>query len=191
MTSSLRSGFGIRLLATLGMACNASHAAAFDVVTPPACINNNGEAVQFVEREGGRAGVTAGMAARRADGVPVVVRSNYEASPQEFQAFMDRHECAHHQTGDVDRPHPPRNGPEHLMNESISDCVAILRLRDEEGYNDAAVGKITAWLRKDMTQIGFPEISISSRISNITNCFSRDGGADDLVTSVLKQRGLR
>ncbi len=134
--------------------------------------------------------MAAGMAIRDRTGKPVVFRSNYTATPPEFQSFIDRHECAHHQTGDVDRPHPPRNGPEHLMNESISDCVAILRLRDEDGYDRAAFDRVAAAMRNDMAKIGFPEISISSRISNIDNCYTKYGSPQDFVNGVLKQRGL-
>jgi len=130
------------------------------------------------------------MAIRDRDGKPVVYRSNYAASPPEFQSFVDRHECAHHQTGDVDRPHPPRNSSEHLMNESISDCIAILRMRDEEAYNRAAFDRVTAAIRDVMEKIGFPEISISSRIRNIKNCYMNYGSPQDFVNGVLRNRGL-
>lgn len=163
----------------------------YDVVSPPACSNNKGETVRFIDSSGGNAGMAAGMARRDGSGNPVVLRSNYSATPPEFQNFIDRHECAHHQTGDVDRPHPPRNGPEHLMNESISDCVAILRLRDEDGYDRAAVDRVAAAMRADMAKIGFPEISISSRISNIDNCYTRYGAPQDFIDGVLEQRGLK
>ena len=163
---------------------------AYDVVDPPPCTNNKGETVRFIESNRGRSGIAAGMAVRDGSGKPVVFRSNYAATPPEFQSFIDRHECAHHQTGDVDRPHPPRNSPEHLMNESISDCVAILRLRDEDGYNRAAFSRVAAAMRHDMAKIGFPEISISSRIGNIDNCFTKYGTPQDLVNVILKQRGL-
>ena len=130
------------------------------------------------------------MAIRDRDGKPVVYRSNYAASPPEFQSFVDRHECAHHQTGDVDRPHPPRNSSEHLMNESISDCIAILRMRDEEAYNRAAFDRVTAAIRDVMEKIGFPEISISSRIRNIKNCYMNYGSPQNFVNGVLRNRGL-
>jgi hypothetical protein len=159
-----------------------------EVVTPPSCTNNLGETVQFVETSQGRPGLATGMANRDGKGQPVVYRSNFSAALPEFQKFIDRHECAHHQTGDVDRPHPPRNSPEHLMNESISDCIATLRLRDEVGYDQVALDRVTAAMRDDMGNIGFPEISISSRISNIDNCFIRHGTAPDFIDGVLKQR---
>jgi hypothetical protein len=162
----------------------------YNVVTPPTCTNNKGETVRFIDRSRGRPGLAAGMADRDGSGKPVVFRSNYTAAPPEFQSFIDRHECAHHQTGDVDRPHPPRNSPGHLMNESISDCVAILRLRDEDDYDRAAFDRVAAAMRNDMAKIGFPEISISSRISNIDNCFTKSGAPQDFVNRILKKRDL-
>ncbi len=162
----------------------------YNVVTPPPCTNNKGETVRFIDSGRGRPGLAAGMADRDGSGKPVVFRSNYTAAPPEFQSFIDRHECAHHQTGDVDRPHPPRNSPGHLMNESISDCVAILRLRDEDGYDRAAFDRVAAAMRNDMAKIGFPEISISSRISNIDNCFTKSGAPQDFVNRILKKRDL-
>ncbi len=163
---------------------------ATDLAAAPACANNKGEQVQFSSTDRGRSGLAAGMAIRDASGKPVVLRSNFASAPHEFQQFIDRHECAHHQTGDVDRPHPPRNGPQHLMNESVSDCVAIRRLRDEEGFGKQAFDKITVALRTDMAKIGFPESSIASRIRNISGCFENPASARDLIRKVLQERGL-
>jgi len=169
---------------------DAEDPAPYDVVTPPACTNDKGETVRFIDTGRGRGGLAAGMANRDGSGEPVVFRSNYGFAPPEMQSFIDRHECAHHQTGDVDRPHPPRNSREHLMNESISDCVAVLRLRDEEGYDQAAFDRVAAALRADMESIGFPEISVSSRISNMQNCFDKYGAPQAFVDGILQQRGL-
>ena len=96
----------------------------------PKCLNNLGEAVVFINGNSDRQKPAAGMAKRDEKGQPVVVRFNYENAPIELQQFIDFHECAHHQVGDIDRPHPPRNSYEHLMNESVADCIAILRVRD-------------------------------------------------------------
>lgn len=163
----------------------------YPIATPPICVNNKGETVRFVDVKRGRGGIAAGMARRDENGEPVVMRSNFAAAPPVFQGFIDRHECAHHQTGDVDRPHPPRNGPEHLMNESISDCIAILRLRDEDGYDKDGVKKVVDALRQEMNKIGFPEISISSRISNIENCHRKVGAPSEYIDRVLERRGLK
>lgn len=169
----------------------------YPIVPPPTCLNYKGETVRFFERNSNRKGVTAGqgiaagMANKDKDDKPVIYRSNYSRAPKEFQNFIDRHECAHHQTGDVDQPHPPRNGPKHLMNESICDCIAILRLRDEENYDQAGFDKVAASIKNDMSKIGFPEISISSRISNIRNCYTKYGAPNEYVAKVLKRRGLK
>jgi hypothetical protein len=162
----------------------------YSVVAPPDCTNNKGETVSFVNVSRARSNTAVGMARRDESGKPVVFRSNYSYAPPHFQSFIDRHECAHHQTGDIDRPHPPRNSPEHLMNESISDCIAVLRLRDEDRYDQTRFNELAATLRAEMAKIGFPEISISSRISNIENCFAKLGGLQNYIKKVLEKRGL-
>lgn len=162
-----------------------------DIVAPPTCKNNKGEVVEFVDGFKGPKGLAAGMANRDTNGKPIVYRANYSASPPEFQLFIDRHECAHHQTGDIDRPHPARNSPAHLMNEAIADCIAILRMRDELEYDRAKLNTVTAAMRADMSKIGFPEISISSRISNIENCYTKFGSSQDFISGVLENRGLQ
>jgi len=160
----------------------------YEITDPPSCINDKNEQVEFREREGGRLKVAAGMASRDGQGKPFIMRMNYAFSPPHFQSFIDYHECAHHQTGDVDRPHPPRNSPQHLMNESISDCIAILRLRDEEWYDEANLAAVTDAMRADMETIGFPEISIASRISNIENCYERKASPADYIETVKIRR---
>lgn len=160
----------------------------YDLEPAPACVNDRGEAVRFVDREGREGAGAAGMAARDAGGDPVVYRVNFANSGPDFQRFVAYHECAHHQTGDVDRPHPPRNSQAHLMNESIADCIAILRLRDEESYDEAGLARVAAALRAEMGRIGFPEISIASRIANITHCHAEYGPADDFIAGVIDSR---
>lgn len=162
----------------------------YQIVIPPLCTNNRGETVRFIDQIGGRSQVASGMAIRDGTGAPVIFRLNFNSTPPDFQKFIDRHECAHHQTGDVDRPYPPRNSPTHLMNESISDCVAILRLRDEESYDRDAFNRVADAMRNDMAKIGFPEISIRSRISNINNCFTEYGSPQDFIDGILRHRGL-
>jgi hypothetical protein len=163
-----------------------------DLAPPPVCTNNRGEVVTFVDRSGGgRPDFAAGMARRDAAGKPIVLRSNFAAAPQEFQQFIALHECAHHQTGDVDLPHPPRNGPEHLYNEAVSDCVAAMRLRDDEGYTGKRLAKLSDALRADMEKIGFQPGYIADRLRNLKTCFGRDGTAQDLIDARLKGRRLK
>lgn len=176
----------------LGVFEVAAEGTAHPLAPAPACENNKGEAVTFTQVDGsGRALVAAGMARRDGGGAPQVLRSNFTAAPLAFQMFIDRHECAHHQTGDVDMPQPPRNGPAHLMNEAVADCIAILRLRDEEGYDAARLKRVTDVLSADMKTVGFAQISISSRIRNIESCFVRDGEALELIDARLEERGLK
>ncbi len=174
-------------LAFNNSACAQEKAKQYEIAKPPSCVNNLGEPVEFRERVGGRLQVAAGMANRDGKKQPFVLRMNYAFSPPEFQSFIDHHECAHHQTGDVDRPHPPRNGPEHLMNESISDCIAIMFLRDEQAYDETKLNAVENAMRKDMVKIGFPEISISSRISNMKNCYKKEDGSAEFI-KIIEQR---
>ena len=163
----------------------------FAVTAPPACVNNLGETVTFENRPAARNQLAAGMARRDSQGVPVIYRFGYENAPPALQQFIDLHECAHHQTGDIDRPHPPRNSPAHMMNESIADCIAILRIRDgdKDGKTlmDAAVLALTA----DMATVGFAATTIESRVSNIKNCFEKPMNASAFLSEILEYRGLK
>ena len=156
----------------------------------PKCLNNLGEAVVFINGNSDRQKPAAGMDKRDEKGQPIVVRFNYENAPIELQQFIDFHECAHHQVGDIDRPHPPRNSYEHLMNESIADCIAILRFRDDEESTYESYENLIASLEKDMKNIGFPVISISSRMSNISNCYKDYESAKSFISGVLEKRCL-
>ena len=128
------------------------------------------------------------MARRDEKGVPVIYRFAYAKSPQSLQKFIDRHECAHHQTGDIDRPHPARNSPDHMMNESIADCIAILRMRDESTDSQAQIKNVTIALRQAMDAVGFPPNTIDSRISNIDDCAQKNTTAVEFIKAVLDHR---
>ena len=156
------------------------------VIAPPSCSNNQGEPVSFISRSGLQGQVAAGMAKRDTDGNPVIYRMNYDKATPAFQRFVDFHECAHHQVGHIDQPHPPRNSFEHLMNESIADCVAILRVREEANETYAAV---IDGLKTAMTRVGFPTTSTDSRLSNITNCYDNYGSSAEFIEGVLNQSG--
>jgi hypothetical protein len=160
----------------------------FEIASPPACQNNKGEPVRFENQISPNAKSAAGMARRDDKGVPVIYRFAYAKSPQSLQKFIDRHECAHHQTGDIDRPHPPRNSPDHMMNESIADCIAILHMRDESTDSQAQIKNVTIALTQAMDAVGFPPSTIDSRISNIDNCAQKDGTAAEFIKAVLDRR---
>ena len=163
-------------------------ATSFEIASPPACQNNKGETVRFENRISPKAKSAAGMARRDDKGVPVIYRFAYAKSPQSLQKFIDRHECAHHQTGDIDRPHPPRNSPDHMMNESIADCIAILRMRDETTDSQTQIKNVTHVLRQAMDSVRFPPSTIDSRISNIDNCAQKDSTAAEFIKAVLDHR---
>ena len=160
----------------------------FEIASPPACQNNKGEPVRFENQLSSKSKSAAGMARRDDKGVPVIYRFAYEKSPQSLQKFIDRHECAHHQTGDIDRPHPPRNSPDHMMNESIADCIAILRMRDETTDSQAQIKNVTTALRQAMDAVGFSPSTIDSRISNIDNCAQKDTTAVEFIKAVMDHR---
>ena len=160
----------------------------FETASPPACQNNKGETVRFENRISPKAKSAAGMARRDDKGMPIIYRFAYAKSPQSLQKFIDRHECAHHQTGDIDRPHPPRNSPDHMMNESIADCIAILRMRDETTDSQTQIKNVTHVLRQAMDAVGFPPSTIDSRISNIDNCAQKDSTAAEFIKAVLDHR---
>ena len=131
------------------------------------------------------------MAKRDEAGVPVVYRFAYHNSPYALQQFIDFHECAHHQTGDVDLPHPPRNSPQHLMNESVADCIATLRIRDELENASHTIAQAVTELMGTMREIGFPEMTLESRKSNIMNCHSKLETANAFLDGILQHRGLK
>ena len=131
------------------------------------------------------------MAKRDDTGTPIVYRFAYQHSPKPLQQFIDLHECAHHQTGDVDLPHPPRNSSEHMMNESIADCIATLRIRDEINEGEDVVLQAVEQLMQDMIKIGFPAVTTESRKANIFNCLQKNETADAFIDGVLKHRKLK
>ena len=163
----------------------------YEIASPPSCKNNLGEKVLFRDVNNGRAKSAAGMAKRDDTGTPIVYRFAYQHSPKPLQQFIDLHECAHHQTGDVDLPHPPRNSSEHMMNESIADCIATLRIRDEINEGGDVVLQAVEHLMQDMIKIGFPAVTTESRKSNILNCLNKEKSATSFIDDVLGHRGLK
>jgi len=163
----------------------------YEIASPPNCKNNLGEKVLFKDVNNGRAKSAAGMAKRDDTGTPIVYRFAYQNSPKPLQQFIDFHECAHHQTGDVDLPHPPRNSPEHMMNESIAGCIATLRIRDEINRGEDVVFRAVEQLVQDMITIGFPAMTTESRKANILTCLQKNETVDAFIDGVLKHHKLK
>jgi hypothetical protein len=163
----------------------------YAIVPPPKCENNLNELVFYNQIEVQNLSFASGMAKRNDEKKPVVFRINYKKSEPLVQKFIDYHECAHHETGDIDRPHPPRNSFDHLMNESIADCIATLRLRDEDLIGEDEFKLLKSSLVKDMKKANFQQITIESRISNIDNCFLKFVAKKDFLAGVLEERNLK
>ena len=163
----------------------------FDIISPPSCINNRGEIVHFKNLSSKLGVFSAGVAKKNEEGKPMVYRFNYEKSPKALQIFIDLHECAHHQTGDLDQPHPPQNSPEHMMKESIADCIAAIRIREEKKNRKNLILVILFELQKTMTTLSFPKSSIESRELNIINCFKKHISSNFYILNILKKRGLK
>ena len=163
----------------------------FHVIAPPSFLNNIGEQVQFKTVKTTRAKGAAGMAKRDENGILVVYRFDYELSPHSLQYFINFHECAHHQTGDIDMPHLPQNSPKHMMNESIADCIASMRIRADLNEGKEIVAAAILELTEAMDAAGFPDLIMQSRISSITNCIQKDASAETFVDGVLKHQGLK
>jgi hypothetical protein len=158
------------------------------LIDPPRCFNHLGETVEYITRSASQGQVAAGMANRDSDGRPIIVRMNYDKADPAFQRFVDFHECAHHQVGHVDQPHPPRNSFDHLMNESIADCVAILRVREEANHT---YSQVIEALTEAMSLVGFPKISTDSRLSNVQNCYSKEESSAEFVKKMQDQVSVR
>ena len=68
-----------------------------------------------------------------------------------------------------------------MMNESIADCIATLRIRDEIKGGKNMVLQAVEQLMKAMTKIGFNESTKNSRKSNILNCLNKEKLANFFV----------
>ena len=119
-------GVALLLFISVSLARSDEKPIPYSPAPPPSCLNNLGENKVFENIDNGHAEIAVAMAKRDKRGNPVVYRPNYKYSPQPLQYFMDLHEFAHHQTGDIDLPNPPRNSSDQMMNESIADCIATL-----------------------------------------------------------------
>ena len=77
------------------------------------------------------------------------------------------------------------------MNESIADCIATLRIRDEINGGKDIVIQAVEQLVKDMIKLGFPAATTESRKANILNCLQNNTSADAFIDGVLRQRKLK
>ena len=77
------------------------------------------------------------------------------------------------------------------MNESIADCIATLRIRDEIGTGRDVALQAVQQLVKDMIKIGFSATTAYSRKSKILNCLEKEEAAEAFIDRILRHCKLR
>ena len=162
----------------------------YKISKPPLCTNNNGKNVYFKNLNSKTGMFPAGVAKKDINGLPVIYRFNYQKAPKSLQMFIDFHECAHHQTGDLEKKPPEQNSLEYMMKESIADCVAAIRMRSDNVNGKTLIKEVLVELKKTMTVIGFPISTIESRGINIKKCFKKNIPLTTYINNILKKRGL-
>ena len=103
----------------------------------------------------------------------MIYRLNYKKAPKSLQIFIDFHECAHHQTGDLEKIPPLQNSFKNMMKESIADCIATIRIKTDNFDGEVIIKEVLEELKITMSTIGFPESTIRSRELNIRECFKK------------------
>ena len=78
-----------------------------------------------------------------------------------------------------------------MMNESIADCIATLRIRDEIGTGRDVVLQAVQQLVEDMVKIGFSATTTYSQKSNIFNFLEKEEAAEAFIDQILRHRELR
>ena len=162
----------------------------YNISKPPLCINNNGKNVNFQNLDSKTGKFTAGVAKKDVKGLPIIYRFNYQKAPKSLQMFIDFHECAHHQTGDLEEKLPEQNSLEYMMKESIADCVAAIRMKSDYINGKTLIKEALVELKKTMIVIGFPKSTIESREINIKKCFKKNIPLSTYINNILKKRGL-
>ena len=162
----------------------------YKISKPPLCSNNNGKNVYFQNRDSKTGKFTAGVAKKDVNGLPVIYRFNYQKAPKSLQMFIDFHECAHHQTGDLEKKPPEQNSLKYMMKESIADCVAAIRMRSDNVNGKTLIKEVLFELKKTMMVIGFPISTIESRGINIKKCFKKNIPLTTYINNILKKRSL-
>ena len=158
---------------------------------PPLCSNNRGEKVYFKNLNSKTGRFTAGVAKRDINGLPIIYRFNYQKSSKALQLFIDFHECAHHQVGDLEKKPPKQNSFEYMMKESIADCVAAIRIKSDKINGQFLIKEALVELKKDMTIIGFSKSIIESREMNIKKCFKKNISLSTYIDDILNKRNFK
>ena len=162
-----------------------------EIIDPPECFNNKGEAVKFENMKSKTGKITIGIAKKDASGKPIIYRFNYDNSPESLQIFVDFHECAHHQTGDLENINLPQNFKERILKEDIADCIAAIRMKSDHLNARNLIKNTLIELKKAMTYIGFDELAIKRREDNILKCFNKNILLPNYIEDILKQNKLK
>ena len=163
----------------------------YNISKPPLCSNNNGKNVYFENRDSKTGKLTGGVAKKDVNGLPVIYRFNFQKAPKSLQMFIDFHECAHHQTGDLEKKPPQQNSFEHMMKESIADCIAAIRIKSDKINGHFLIKEVLVELNKDMKIIGFSKSTIESRKMNIKKCFKKNISLSTYIDDILNKRNLK
>lgn len=164
--------------------------AKYEITDPPGCFNNKGEAVKFENMKSKTGKVTIGIAKKDILGKPIVYRFNYDKSSKPLQKFVDYHECAHHQTGDLEKRNLPHNSKDYLLREDIADCIAAIRMKSDHLNSKNLIIITLKELKKAMRFIGFDELSIKRREDNILKCFNKNISLTNYIENVAKQKNI-
>ena len=162
-----------------------------NISKPPLCTNNKGEKVSYKNLNSRTGRFTAGIAKRDINGLPIIYRFNYHKSSKSLQMFIDFHECAHHQTGDLEKKPPLQNSIEYIMKENIADCIAAIRIKTNKANGKLIIKQALFDLKNDMKIIGFSKSDIKNREMNIKNCFKKDISLTEYLNNILEKRGLK
>ena len=153
-------------------------------------INNKGEVVKFENMISKTGKITIGIAKKDALGKPIVYRFNYDKSSKFLQKFIDYHECAHHQAGDLEKINLPLNSKDYLIREDVADCIATIRMKSNHLNAKNLILNTLKELKKAMKYIGFDELEIKRRKDNILKCFNKNISLTNYFEDFVKQKNI-
>tara|TARA_A100001015_G_scaffold170284_1_gene189301 strand:+ start:730 stop:1059 length:330 start_codon:yes stop_codon:yes gene_type:complete len=102
--------------------------------------------------------ITIGITKIDSLGKPIFYRFNYYKSSKFLQKFLDHHECAHHQTGNLEKTNLLHNIKDYMLKEDIADCIAAIRMKSDHLNAKNFIINTLNELKKAMTYIGFDEL---------------------------------
>ena len=147
--------------------------------------------VKFENMKSKTGKITIGIAKKDALGKPIIYRFNYDKSSKFLQKFIDYHECAHHQAGDLAKINLPLNSKDYLLREDIADCIAAIRMKSNHLNAKNLILITLKELKKAMKYIGFDELVIKRREDNILKCFNKNISLTNYFEDFVSKRILQ